>query len=140
MNIKINKISKQEVWPMRHKIMYPDYPFETIKLPKDDEGLHYGLFVNKKLVSVVSLFIIENKAQFRKLATEVEEQGKGYGTQLLNFIFEKVETLNVLSIWCNSRVNKANFYRKFGMIKTDKLYNKYGIDYVIMEKLFKIEH
>ncbi len=140
MNIKINRISKQEVWPMRHKIMYPDHPFETIKLPKDDEGLHYGLFVNKKLVSVVSLFIIENKAQFRKLATEVEEQGKGYGTQLLNFLFEKVETLNVLSIWCNSRVNKADFYGKFGMIKTDKLYNKYGIDYVIVEKPLKIEH
>ncbi len=135
--IKIQQIFKEDAWPMRHKIMYPDQPFESIKLPKDDEGLHFGLYVNKKLASVVSLFIESNKVQFRKLATEVEEQGKGYATQLLNFIFDHVKSYNIDCIWCNARVKKTSFYSKFGMVETDRRYSKLGIDFVIMEKSLK---
>lgn len=115
--------------------MYPDLPFDYIKLPKDADGFHFGLFQNEKLVSVVSLFIEKNKAQFRKLATLDSEQGKGYGSKLLNHIFEFSSAYNVESIWCNARANKTTFYKKFGMLTTDKTYTKVGIDFVIMEKL-----
>ena len=42
---------------------------------------------------------------------------------------------NIQSIWCNARSDKTTFYKKFGMLETDKTFNKGGIDYVIMEKL-----
>ena len=137
MSIKIKQISNEKVWLLRHKIMYPDRSFEFIKLSKDDEGIHFGLFANEKLVSVVSLFIENNKAQFRKLATEIEEQGKGYGTRLLNYVFEQANAYNVKSIWCNARTKKLSFYKKFDMLVTDKTYTKMGIDFVIMEKSVK---
>lgn len=114
--------------------MYPGEPFESIKLLNDDEGLHFGLFVNEKLITIISLFVENNKVQFRKLATEVEEQGKGYGSKMLNYIFEYVKKYDVENIWCNARIKKSKFYEKFGMIKTEKTYTKFGIDFVIMKK------
>ena len=38
-------------------------------LQDDEDGLHFGLFNKEKLVSVVSLFIDGEEAQFRKFAT-----------------------------------------------------------------------
>lgn len=134
MSIEIKEISQDKVWPLRHRIMYPDQPFESIKLPNDEKGIHFGLFVGHKLVSVVSLFLENNKVQFRKLATEIAVQKKGYGSQLLMYIISYALDRKAESIWCNARKNKYEFYQKFGMVKTDKSYTKGGISFVIMEK------
>ncbi len=115
--------------------MHPNLSFDYIKLPKDAEGFHFGLFENEELVSVGSLFIENNKAQFRKLATLESEQGKGFGSKLLNHIFEFANTHNVESIWCNARANKTAFYKKFEMYTTEKTYTQVGIDFVVMERL-----
>lgn len=82
MSMIIREISPQETWPIRHKVMWPNESFEYVKLPIDEKGLHLGLWANDTLVSVVSLFMIKEMGQFRKFATLVEEQGKGYGRQL----------------------------------------------------------
>ncbi len=114
--------------------MYPEQAFDYVKLLKDEEALHYGLFRDNELVSVVSLFLSNNGTQFRKLATLEKEQRKGYGTKLLNYIFEKVSNGSTELIWCNARVKQSNFYKKFGMKATKKTYTKLGIEFIIMEK------
>lgn len=134
MNIKITKISAEETWSLRHKVMWPEKPLEYIKLPNDNNGLHYGLWKDKKIVSTISLFITNEKAQFRKLATEIAEQGNGYGTQLLMHIMTLMPNYNVHKIWCNARIDKTSFYKKFGMWETDRKFSKENINYVIMEK------
>lgn len=115
--------------------MWPDKPLDYVKLDNDEEGYHYGLFLGDRLVSVVSLFIEGDEGQFRKFATDLDEQGKGYGSELLHFLFNKTEEENVKRIWCNARKDKAGFYEKFGMQTTDNEFTKGGIDYVIMEKI-----
>ena len=126
-----------ETWPIRHKVMWPDKPFDFIKLSGDDQAQHFGLHVDDVVVSVVSIFIQNEKAQFRKLATIIEKQGYGYGTQLLSFVFKKLQDLNIEVVWCNARKDKTQFYHRFGMLQTDQEFTRGGIDYVIMEK--KIE-
>ncbi len=134
---KIKQIPLSKVLPIRHQVMWPDKPFEYIMLPNDDRGSHFGLFINGEIIAVISLFIENNKAQFRKFATLVIHQGKGFGTMLLKRIVIIAQEEGVKKIWCNARVEKSKFYERFGLKSTDKTFEKGGIHYVIMEKIFR---
>lgn len=114
--------------------MWPNKPLNYVKLLKDNEGKHYGLFLNGRLISVISLFINDKEAQFRKFATVKKHQGKGYGSLLLHEIMKIAVEKSLNRIWCNARQNKTDFYIKFGMTITDKTYVKGGIDFVVMER------
>ncbi|WP_054705080.1 GNAT family N-acetyltransferase [Bacillus sp. JCM 19041] len=133
--MEMKEIQKEEAWELRHIVMYPTKKQSTVWLKDDDSGVHYGLYVKGKLVSVVSLFLKGENAQFRKFATLVEEQGKGYGTFLLRQVLNEAERNGVKRIWCNARWNKRDFYKRFNLIETDETFNRGGIDYVIMEKV-----
>ena len=132
--IDIKEISYPSTWEIRHKVMWPEKPLAFVKLPKDEEGLHLGLFLNDCLVSIVSAFIIDGEAQFRKFATLEEVQGKGYGSQLLSHLFNRLIKMKVQKIWCNARVDKVPFYQRFGLVKTENYFSRGEIKYVIMEK------
>lgn len=134
--IEIREIKAEDCWPIRHKVMWPNKDFEYIKLAKDQEGLHIGLYKDQHLISVVSCFIEGRSAQFRKFATLESEQGKGYGSKLLSFILEKLSHFSLDRVFCNARIEKSAFYEKFGMKKTDRLFERGGKSYVIMEKTY----
>ncbi|MEH7236826.1 GNAT family N-acetyltransferase [Bacillus sp. JJ1562] len=134
MGITITKIDKEKAWEVRHKVMWPDRDFDYIKLEDDDVGNHFGLFEEDKLISVISLFITNKVAQFRKFATLQHEQGRGYGSRLLDYVIKEAENRDLKRIWCNARKNKVDFYKKFGLQETDFTFTKGGKSYVIMEK------
>lgn len=130
----IEIVEKEQVWKIRHDVMWPDKPFDYIKLDDDGRGNHFGLFIENRLISVISLFVENEEAQFRKFATLQEEQGKGYGSKLLESVLEEAKIQGVKRIWCNARKNKADFYKKFGLQETGGSFEKGGKSYVIMEK------
>jgi len=133
--MNIRHITTEDTWPLRHRVMWPGQPIGFVKLAEDKIGLHYGLFDDNVLVSVVSLFIQDGNAQFRKLATEVSEQGKGHATHLLHHLLQEAAKLGASRIWCNARIEKATFYERFGLTKTDRTFMKEGIAFVVMEKV-----
>jgi len=116
--------------------MWPEKPIEFIALDEDRKGIHFGLWKGVQIVSVISLFINEDEAQFRKFATALSEQSNGYGTLLMRHLMTYAENLKVKKIWCNARADKTSFYEKFGMRQTSKSFIKGGINYIIMEKIF----
>ncbi|SFM32467.1 GNAT family N-acetyltransferase [Pelosinus propionicus] len=116
--------------------MWPEKDIEYVKLKDDHLGKHYGLFSNGNLVSVISLFETNNIVQFRKFATLQELQGKGYGSKLLTFAIKEAEKKGVRSFWCNARVNKIAFYKKFGLEVIEDPVIKDGMKYVKMNKNF----
>ena len=118
--------------------MAPNRSFDAIKLPKDEEGLHFGLFEDNKLISVISLFMEKDNAQFRKFATEISEQNKGYGSILLNHIIEESIKNNVKNLWCNARLTALGFYEKFGFRAVSETWIDNEIKYVKMEKSFEV--
>lgn len=134
MEITIAKVDKEKAWELRHKVMWPDKAFDHIKLEDDDLGIHFGLFKESILISIVSLFMNNEGAQFRKFATLQQEQGNGYGSVLLNYVIEEAKNRGVKRIWCNARENKVNFYKKFGLEESNYKFTKGGKSYVIMEK------
>ena len=136
MEPKIVEINSEETLNIRQKVMWPDKSIDYVRVPNDANGRHFGLFVDNKLISVISLFIVNKEAQFRKFATLTEYQGKGYGTTLLTEIMKIVKHNKLNRFWCNARIDKARYYKKFGMTLTDNKFIKDGIEYVIMEKIF----
>jgi GNAT superfamily N-acetyltransferase len=134
METTITKIDKEKAWELRHKVMWPDKDLAYIKLEDDDLGTHFGLFKEDILISVISLFISNEEGQFRKFATLQQEQGKGYGSMLLDYVIKEAKNRGVKRIWCNARENKVNFYKKFGLQESNYRFTKGGKSYVIMEK------
>ncbi|EIW19880.1 GCN5-related N-acetyltransferase [Pelosinus fermentans DSM 17108] len=116
--------------------MWPEKDIEYIKLKDDELGKHFGLFVNHDLISVISLFEKNNVVQFRKFATLQELQGKGYGSVLLDYVLKEAEKQGATSFWCNARVNKIDFYKKFGFEEIEEAATKDGMKYVKMSKNF----
>ena len=137
MEIQIKETELEEVWKLRYKVMYPEKDLEYVKLADDEKGIHLGVYAGKKLISVISLFITGERLQFRKFATLKEEQGKGYGTVLLNKVIDYAGKNNIKIIWCNSRIEKTGFYEKFGFEKTKEKYEKDGRKFIIVEKILQ---
>ncbi|WP_233194600.1 GNAT family N-acetyltransferase [Aquimarina sp. I32.4] len=133
---EIKQITTAETLPIRHKVMWPNKPIEYVALPNDKDARHFGLFVNGEITSILSLFLENNEAQFRKFATLIEFQGLGYGTILLKNIIDLIKKEGIRKLWCNARVEKSKFYERFNLKTTDKKFEKGGIEYVIMEKTF----
>ncbi|MET0634402.1 MAG: GNAT family N-acetyltransferase [Chitinophagaceae bacterium] len=136
-DIIIKETGLEQVWSLRHRVMYPSLSPEAVKLEDDADGLHLGLYAEGKLVSVISLFQRGEVLQFRKFATETEEQGKGYGTSLLLHVMQYADEGNWLYIWCNARISAAAFYEKFGMGVSGDSWQQYGIEFIKMEKKLK---
>ena len=135
MKLQIKETELSRVWKLRYEIMYPEKDIEYVKLEEDEKGIHLGLYADDKLMSVISLFTENDSIQFRKFATLAAEQGKGYGTMLLNEVIDYAERNNIKKIWCNSRIEKTEFYEKFGFKKTNKKYEQDGRRFIIVEKI-----
>jgi len=133
---EIKEIDLDETLTIRHEVMWPNKPFDYIKLTNDKEGKHFGLSIDEKLISIVSIFENDHKIQFRKLATINEHQGNGYGTRLIQYIIDRTEKQQFNALWCNARVEKVGFYLKLGFKETNDRFKKGGINYVIMERIF----
>lgn len=130
----IAEASYDDVLRIRHEVMYPDKNADFVKLQNDGQGLHIGYFVDDIPVSVFSLFLENNKLQFRKFATLEQYQKKGYGTKLIEWLLDYASEMEFESLWCNSRYDKIDFYKKFGFVETDSVFEKGGIRYIILEK------
>lgn len=134
MNVVVEQIFPSLTWRIRHEVMYPDHDINFVKLPKDFDGIHFGLYVNHELTGVVSLFIDGKVGQFRKLAIVENAQKQGLGKQLMTYLIDFCKVQQLTKLWCNARVNALDFYLKLGFHATDKRYTADGFDFVVMEK------
>ena len=126
--------SLQEVYRIRHEVLYPEKDISFVELPQDEEAIHWGWCVNDKLVSVVSLFEKDNELQFRKFATLKEEQGKGYGGKLLEKIIGYATEKGLKRIWCNARAEAIDLYKRYGLETEGETWQDNGITYTKMAK------
>ncbi|WP_281633517.1 GNAT family N-acetyltransferase [Flavobacterium luteolum] len=131
--MEIKAIKASDTWQIRHEVMWPEQPFEFVKLDEDNAGFHFGVFEDDQLVSIVSCFIEGKEMQFRKLATLEEYQGRGIASYLLKYILEFAKSKDLQKVWCNARSNKKSFYEKMGLTDTHKTFVKAGQEFTIME-------
>lgn len=132
--MEIRPVPLPEVWRLRQAVMYPQETLDFVKLEEDERGLHWGIYEKGEVLSVISVFEEKGSVQFRKFATKVDQQGKGYGTALMQYVMDWAKRHNKRSIWCNARLSATGIYKKFGMQATGATWHKYGIEFIKMEK------
>ncbi|TBU25091.1 hypothetical protein BD311DRAFT_765278 [Dichomitus squalens] len=150
----IRRITPEETVPLRHSVLWPDKSLDYVKLPEDDFGDHYGVFIDgvSAPAAVISVFYEtfpqpENSApnevspvvpalRFRKFACDPAHQGKGLGTKLLLHVFNDAQKFG--AIWCDARLSSAGWYEReaIGMSRFGEIFLKEGIEYVRMKKTF----
>lgn len=121
--IKVKKITYLDTFPVRSAVLRQGKPVETCFFLGDDaeETTHFGLFDDKKLVGVASVFKVKNENfrqnkqfQLRGMAVLNEYQGLGFGHLILEEVCKFVETKNADILWFNARENALKFYLNFG--------------------------
>lgn len=135
--IEIKSITSEETLPVRHEVLWPNKPIDYVRIENDEEGKHYGLYLNNLLVSVISVFIKDGQAQYRKFATLESHQGKGYGSMLFEHMLNDLEKQDIRRIWCNARLDANAFYKRYGFKNAEgEVFYKGTVGYTIMEKLY----
>jgi predicted GNAT family N-acyltransferase len=131
--MKIQTIQWQEALPVRHKVLWPTKTELFCKVDGDENAIHYGAYLEGKLVCVASVYMEGRVARLRKFATLVEFQGGGIGSKLIAHILNELEKIEIELFWCDARASAVGFYKRFGMEIQGGEFDKSGISYFKME-------
>ena len=131
--MNIRKISADDTLQLRRDVLYPNESLDAVKVDHDADGLHFGVFDQGQLVTVVSLFLGRDTAQFRKLATAPAAQGKGFGKAILAYLVDICKKEKIKLLWCNARDTAVTFYDRLGYTTKGDYFVKGGITFVRME-------
>jgi GNAT superfamily N-acetyltransferase len=132
--VHIEQITPELTWRLRHSELYPNGTIYDMGMPEDEDGIHFGAFLDHQLVGVVSLFQHGADFQFRKFAVDRTLQRTGIGRQLLQYITERAVEGGATRLWCNARDTATGFYAKAGFTETGEPFSKNGFNYIVMEK------
>lgn len=119
--ITIEEITSKETYPVRQPVLRKGKPIESCIFEGDDLETthHFGLFVNKKLIGIISLFnkintifAEQNQAQIRGMAVLETHQKKGFGEALVRHCETYCNENKVDLIWFNARTAAVGFYQK----------------------------
>ncbi len=117
----IKNISANETFLVRHPVLRAEKPIESCQFDGDalKTTQHFGLFIDEKLIGVVSLFnnknttfISPNQFQIRGMAILPKFQKQGFGKKLVNHCEEYIQNQKDTLIWFNARENAVSFYEK----------------------------
>ena len=143
--MEIKKISSLETYPVRHEVLRKRKPIETCQFKGDDDEntTHFGLYVEDKLIGIISIFKENNilfpelnQFQIRGMAVLEAFQGKGFGAKLVKEAENHCINLNTNLIWFNARENAVSFYKKldYKIIGDSFLIPDVGIHFVMYKK------
>ena len=132
--VKILPIDWRATIPVRHRVLWPDRDVEFCHVDGDDEALHFGAYIDGKIVCVASVYIDETHARLRKFATIQRYQKHGIGTKMLDFILATLKTMDITYFWCDARKSAMDFYRKFGLKPEGEEFYKSDVPYYKMSK------
>ncbi len=96
-DLVIQNIHWRDTIPIRHQVLWPAQLPEFCHVDGDEnkETLHFGAFVDSRLISVASIYVHESDARLRKFATLKSYQGQGVGTALLKYILSDLKAGNI---------------------------------------------
>ena len=121
--IQVRPIDAAETIPLRHAVLRPGRPEESAHFAGDHEATtrHLGIFVDKELLSIASLFAAampgqpgSRAFQLRGMATAAHARGRGLGQLLVHQCVILAKEMKAEILWCNARTSAVGFYQKLG--------------------------
>jgi len=131
----IKEITAPETLPLRHQVLWPDLSVEDCVLADDEDGLHFGGFIEGQLICVASVFEDESTYRLRKFAVLPQMQGKGCGTKMLRHICAALKAKNVQTLWFDARKTAIPFYKRLGFEQKGADFYKRDVVYVKMQRM-----
>ncbi|MEW6982114.1 GNAT family N-acetyltransferase [Colwelliaceae bacterium 6471] len=131
--MEIRKISWQQTIPLRNSVLWPEKTAEYCHVDGDNDALHFGAFINDKLVCVASVYLKLNKARLRKFATDTHYQNQGVGSKMIKHIIQSLKNIETSLFWCDARESALGFYKRFGMQQYGERFYKEEVPYFKME-------
>jgi GNAT superfamily N-acetyltransferase len=112
------------VRPLRHLVLRPGRPVETVHIARDDDPAtwHLAAFgADDRLAGVMSLFPERPPLggetpgeRFRWMAVHPDWRGQGVGRRLLNEAARRLRDLGVQLMWAHGRDSAQGFYERCG--------------------------
>lgn len=131
--MEIRDITWEQTIPLRQSVLWPNKPPEYCYVDGDNEGLHFGAFIEDTLVCVASVYLTLDKGRLRKFATDIRYQHQGIGSNMLAFIIESLQSRQVKTLWCDARESALDFYKRFGMNASSERFYKDDVSFFKME-------
>lgn len=133
--MQVQEIKYPEVLAIRKEVLYPEADnSEICKIDNDDMGIHLGVVDKSNIIGAVSIFLKDRKLQFRKLAIKTQYQKRGYGSDVLKWIYDYASEMQFDYVWANARKSALDFYIRNGFVTTDDVFEKNGIEYIVVKK------
>ena len=144
--MKIEEITFQETFSVRHPVLRAGKPIESCYFVGDDlaSTKHFGIFIDNTLVGVTSLFMQhhsffnhEIQMQMRGMAVLNSHQKQGFGEKLLAACENYLRNEKINLLWFNARANAVPFYEKLGYQITGKSFEigDIGTHFVMYKQL-----
>lgn len=125
--MKVKRIEAPDTHAIRNEVLRPSGQIEDCVFEGDEDNntFHLGAFVEGKLVSIASFYLIshpsiedENQYQLRGMATLYDFRHKGLSSELLKVAFPIIKQNFCTVLWCHARENAIGFYTKVGFEQT----------------------
>jgi GNAT superfamily N-acetyltransferase len=124
-NHDIRPVRAEDTRALRHTVLRPHQPPETLVYPGDDHplALHAGAFDRDELVGVASVTPEEYAPlpglaawRLRGMAILPRAQRRGYGAALIQACIGYIQSQGGELLWCNGRTSALPFYRALGFV------------------------
>jgi predicted GNAT family N-acyltransferase len=122
-NLRIDKISVEQTYPLRSLVLRPGLPLSACEFAGDREKLsfHLGLWHQEQLLGIASfmpeehpLIISLKQYRLRGMATHPQYQGQGLGKKLIQQSLVYLRDQKTTHLWCHAREKAVDFYLSIG--------------------------
>lgn len=130
--MEVRIIPHEATHPLRHRVLWPHIQTEAecvIDGDQNPEVIHLGVFHEKQLVSIGSLFPLHSprlsqRVQFRlrAMATDPDFRNQHAGKQLILFAIELLRSRGTEVLWCDARLHAVGFYKSLGFSLLPEIY------------------
>jgi len=142
----VRSVSPATLYDLRRRVLRGDDPNVEVSNPGDDlaSTRHYGGYLGPRVVVSASLYARpapfapdESAYQLRYMATDYDVQGKGFGSELLEWVLHDLSGRGASRIWANARVSAVDFYVASGWRVVDNSWHisaETGIEHVVIQR------
>jgi predicted GNAT family N-acyltransferase len=136
LSYRVEIISAEQTRPVRHEILRPGMPVESLIYPGDDNPatFHMGAFDSEgALVCILSMYAEPAPGttspgwRIRGMATLPEHRSLGLGARLVKDAISQSHSSQVAPVWCNARTSAAGYYAKLGFTQLGDEFEVEGI-------------
>lgn len=137
----IKEITVDQTRPLRHSVLRPGLPVESVTYLEDSQkgSVHFGLFIDEMLVTVASfymesniLFPVRSQYQLRGMATDPAYRNKNAGKMLLDYAICRLKEMNADLLWCNGRLIAQSFYERLEFVTIGEMFLSVEIPHKVM--------